>query len=270
MTGRDQGQLAGQIGRDEVDAGADPGAGGVLAQERRRAVVVLGPRLVGQGVDVHRAAPGPRMVDGQCHDHVVQPEEPPFDPRVLGQPRRCVGDDGDVEIAVDHAVVQIRAQGGEQTPPDGSGLPQQRPDGLGHDPRGQRRCRTYGQRPLERPVMGVSRGANGTVGLVERGQGVAPEHLTGGRRTDAARMAFHQGHAELPLQSGDLPGDGRLRVMELGGRRRQRPQSAHGHEGSPHRQLHGASMPGGYASSAGQGCEVCACRSRRGAQFWRA
>ena len=270
VAGRDQGQLAGQIGRGEIDAGADPGAGGVPAQECRRAVVVLDPDLVGQRPHVHRAAPGLCMADGQGDDHVVQPEEPVFDPLVMRQSGWCVGDDGDVEIACDQAVVQWCAQARQQAPPEGTGLLQQTPDGLGDDPRGQRRCRADGQRPVARPVTNISYGANGAVGLVQRGQGVAPEHLARRRRTHTTRMALHQGNAELPLQPGDLPGDGRLRVIELDGRRRQRPESAHGHEGSPHRQFHGASMTSRYAGYAGQACEICACRNSRGAPRWRA
>jgi hypothetical protein len=210
------------------------------------------------------------MADWQDDDHLVKSEEPSVDPGVMGQPWWRIGDDSDVEIAGDHAVVELCAQAGEQGPPEGSDLLQQAPDGLGDDPCGQRGCRTDGQRPIENPVTNVSYGANSAVGLVERGQSVASEHLAGRRRTHTARMALHQRHAELPLQPSDLPGDGRLRVMELGGRRRQRPEPAHGHEGSPHREFHGASMTSRYASSAGVPCEMCACRSRHGAPLWRA
>src|SRR3954469_15276264 len=103
------------------------------------------------------------MADGQCDDHVVQAEEPAFDPGVMGQPWRCVGDNSDVEIAGDQAVVQLRAQARQQVPPDGSGSLEQPPDGLGNDPCGQRRCRANSQWAIERPVTNVSYGTNSAV-----------------------------------------------------------------------------------------------------------
>jgi hypothetical protein len=144
------------------------------------------------------------MADGQCDDHVVQAEEPAFDPGVVGQPRWCVGDNSDVEIAGGHAVVQVRAQARQQVPSYGSGVCEQSPDGFGNDPRGQGGCGADRERPMGRPVTKVAYGTDSAVRLVEGGHGVVPEHLAGRRRTHPARMAFHQRHAELPLQPGDL------------------------------------------------------------------
>lgn len=51
MAGRDQGDLAGQVGGVQVDAGDDARAGGVLSEQGRRAFVVLGPGFAGQRLD---------------------------------------------------------------------------------------------------------------------------------------------------------------------------------------------------------------------------
>lgn len=202
------------------------------AQQCRRAVVVLGPGLVGQRPDVHRAASGPRVSDGQHDDHVVRPEEPPFDARVVGEPRWRIGDDGDVEVAGGHALVQWCAQPGQQAPAQGSGRLQQTADRRGHDPGCQGRRRADGQRPGQHPVTNLPYGTHGAVGLVEPGRGVVAEHLAGRCRPHAAHVPLHQRHPSRLLQSGDLPGDGRLRVTEFGGRRRQRPD---GDTASPQR-----------------------------------
>jgi hypothetical protein len=68
--------------------------------------------MVGQRLDAHRPVPGSRMADGQQDGHLVHPQEPSFDAWITGQPRGRVGDDGDVETAGDHAVVQLWAQPG--------------------------------------------------------------------------------------------------------------------------------------------------------------
>jgi hypothetical protein len=68
VAGCDQGHLAGQIGRSEVDAGGGSGAGGVLVQQCCRAVVVLDPGLVGQFLNAYRPVPGSWMVGGQDDD----------------------------------------------------------------------------------------------------------------------------------------------------------------------------------------------------------
>jgi hypothetical protein len=84
VAGGDQGYLAGQVVRGEVDAGGDPGAGGVLSQQRRRSVVVLDPGLARQILNAHRAGPGLRMAHGQHDDHLVHPQEPAVDARMVG------------------------------------------------------------------------------------------------------------------------------------------------------------------------------------------
>lgn len=212
-------------------------------QQRSGAVVVLDPGLAGQRLDGYGSAPGAGMAGRQHDDHGVHPEEPPLDPRIVGEPGRRVGDHGDIEIAGGHPAVQVRAQPGRQAPAEGTFLVQQAADRRGHHPGRQGRRRTDGQRPAGRPVAQVADGADRALGLVERDQGVAAEHLAGRCRAHPARVAFHQRHAESALQPGDLPGDGRLGVPELRRRRRQRAEPAHRHERPPHQQIHDASMP---------------------------
>lgn len=73
VPGRDEGHLAGQVGGVKVDPGGDARASGMLAQQCRRALVVLDPGLVGQYLDPHPLAPGQGVSGRQDDDHLVKP-----------------------------------------------------------------------------------------------------------------------------------------------------------------------------------------------------
>jgi hypothetical protein len=205
VASRDEGDLAVQVGGVEVDAGDDTGAGGVLAQHDRGAFVVLGPGLAGQRLHLRRAAFGEAVAGRDHDDHFVGAEELVRKARVAGQARRRVGDDRDVELAVDRALVQLAGQPGQQLPRERPGRVDQAAHGGGHHAGRQRRRRADPERADGRPVAGFPGGANAALCLVDRGLGVATERFTGGGGPDAPRVPFDKRRADLALKPGDLP-----------------------------------------------------------------
>ena len=73
VPGRDQRHLAGQVGGVKVDPGGDARASGMLAQQCRRALVVLDPGLTGQHLDPYPLAPGQGVSGRKDDDHLVKP-----------------------------------------------------------------------------------------------------------------------------------------------------------------------------------------------------
>jgi hypothetical protein len=205
VAGRDQGDLAVQVGGVEVNAGDGAGPRRVLPQQGRGSLVVLGPGLVGQRLDPDRRAAGQAVAGRDHDDHLVGSEELALKAGAAGQPGRRVGHDRDVELPADRALVQLTGETGHQAPRQRPGLVEQAAHRGGHHAGRQGRRRADRQRAGRRSVAGVAGGPDGAFRLVDRGLRVVPERLARGRGPDAARVPFQQRRADLALQPGDLP-----------------------------------------------------------------
>jgi hypothetical protein len=137
VAGRDQRDLAGQVGGMQVDAHDDTCAGGMLAKQRRRAFVVLGPDLAGECLDPYRRLPRLGVAERQHDDHFVGPQCPPFKTRIVRQPGRRIRDRGYIEFPAHDPFVQLPGQAGQQAPRKRPGLVEQAAHSGGHDPGGQ-------------------------------------------------------------------------------------------------------------------------------------